>query len=114
MRLNFPAFGNRATLRAMLSVRDRSWLPAKLLLLVLLGGAQSGALAHAFEHDAATPQQQACVICVTLGQLDTSCVATPTAIVVTDFRSCRPIARVVMLQTLRAPVARQRGPPITL
>jgi len=61
----------------MLCVRGKSWLPPNLLLLVLLIGAQSGALTHAFKHQADTLQQQTCAICVTVSQLDSSCGATP-------------------------------------
>lgn len=98
----------------MLSVRKRSWLPANLLLVFFLAGAQSGALAHAFEHEAATPQSQACAICVMLSQLDASCVDTIATITIADCRSCRPAADQASCESLKAPVAKQRGPPDAL
>jgi hypothetical protein len=98
----------------MLSVRKRSWLPANLLLVLFLAGAQSGALAHAFEHDAGTPQYQACAICVTVGQLHTSSVDALAATMITDSRGCQPVAETVSMESLQAPVAKQRGPPKAL
>jgi hypothetical protein len=98
----------------MMSDRRVSWLPAKLLLVTLLFAAQSGALAHAFEHDAGTLQTQACAICVTVGQLDSSCVAALGINEIEDCYSCQPIARAAILKSLQAPVARQRGPPSSL
>lgn len=95
----------------MLPVRLQSWLPANLLLLLLMAVAQSGALAHAFEHDAATPQYQACAICVTVSQLDSSCVDTLAATIIADCRSCQPVTEALSLESLQVPVAKQRGPP---
>ena len=95
----------------MLCVRKPSWLPANLLLALLLTGGQSGALAHAFEHDAGTPQYQACAGCVTVSQLDASCVDTLAATDCVDHDSCRPVDEASSLESLQAPAARQRGPP---
>ncbi len=93
------------------SVRRKSWLPAKLLTLLLLVGAQSGALAHVFEHDAGTPQFQACASCVTANQLDSSCIDTLTETDGGDRHSCQPVNDATTLASLQAPAARQRGPP---
>ena len=98
----------------MTPVRRSSWIPANLLLVVLLTGAQSGALAHAFEHDAETLRNQACAICVTVGQLESSCID---ALATTDIEgcySCLPIARTANLKSLHTLVANQRGPPGSL
>jgi hypothetical protein len=98
----------------MTSVRSTSWLPSNLLLVVLLTGAQSGALAHAFEHDAGTLQNQACAICVTVSQLDSSCIDT---ISTTDIEACHArhtLARAATLKSLHTLVANQRGPPSSL
>jgi len=113
-RLNFNARSNRVTVHAMIIVRGKSWLPANLLLVILLTGAQSGALAHAFEHEAGTVQNQACAICVTVSQLDSSCVD---AIANTDIEpchSCQTNSRNATFESLHRLVARQRGPPRTL
>ncbi len=98
----------------MKSVRGKSWLPANLLLVILLTGAQSGALAHVFEHDAGTVRNQACAICVTVSQLDSSCIV---ALATTDIGgcySCQTIACSAILKSLHTLVANQRGPPRSL
>ena len=113
-RLNFNARSNRVTVHAMIIVRGKSWLPANLLLVILLTGAQSGALAHAFEHEAGTVQNQACAICVTVSQLDSSCVDTPVNPDSESCCSCQTIARTATIESLHGLAARQRGPPSTL
>ncbi len=95
----------------MLCVRGKSWLPPNLLLVVLLIGAQSGALTHAFKHQADTLQQQTCAICVTVSQLDASCVDAPANTVLLRCHSCEAIAQVSALESFHALVVRQRGPP---
>jgi hypothetical protein len=98
----------------MTSVRRKSWLPANLLLVILLTGAQSGALVHAFQHDSGTLQNQACAICVTVSQLDSGCID---ALATTDIEgcySCRTIARAAKLTSLHTLAANQRGPPRSL
>lgn len=98
----------------MLSVRKRSWLPANLLLVTLLIAAQSGALAHVFEHEAATPQNPTCAICVTVGQLHASAVDALVTMDVEAFQSCLADADVAIPQSLSSRTARQRGPPPSL
>ncbi len=98
----------------MLCVRGKSWLPPNLLLVVLLIGAQSGALTHAFKHQADTLQQQSCAICVTASQLDASCVETLASTVVLRCHSCEAIAHFRVLESIHTLVVRQRGPPIPL
>lgn len=98
----------------MNAVRKRTWLPANLLLLATLAVAQSGALAHAFKHDPATPQNPTCAICVTLSQLDATCVA---VIVTTEVVIVHAAAVVVPFAapvSLHLPAAKQRGPPLPL
>ena len=98
----------------MIRVRRKSWLPSNLLLALLLFGAQSGALAHAFEHDPGSLQNPTCAICVTVSQLDSSCV--DTAVIATNvpqysFEIVEPAPIVHSIHTLNA---RQRGPPTSL
>ncbi|MCH8302777.1 MAG: hypothetical protein IH912_08490 [Proteobacteria bacterium] len=83
----------------------------KLVLMLLLLAAQSGALAHAFAHDAGAPQNQACAICVTVSQLDSSCVNAPSNTDIEPCHSCQTIAHAATLESFHAPLARQRGPP---
>lgn len=95
----------------MLRVHDKSWLPYNLVLVLLLVGAQSGALAHAFKHDIGTPRQQSCAICLRLSQLDTSCVVTPADLAIENFQ-CSPAPEgKKAFESFHAPTARQRGPP---
>ncbi len=82
-----------------------------LVLMLLLLGAQSGALSHAFEHDAGALQNQACAICVTVSQLDSSCVDAPSNTNIEPCHSCQTIERAATLESFHAPLARQRGPP---
>ena len=98
----------------MICVRRKSWLPPNLLLVVLLIGAQSGALTHAFKHQADSLQQQTCAICVTASQLDASCVDTPANTILLRCHSCEAIAHFKVLESIHALVVRQRGPPIPL
>lgn len=98
----------------MQTERARSWLPANLLLLAFLAAAQSGALVHAFEHEAGTPQVQGCAVCVTVVQLDTSSVD---ALVTMNVEACRAfpaVSRQPIPRLLHALTARQRAPPQTL
>ncbi len=82
-----------------------------MLLVLLLLGAQSGALAHAFEHDAGTAQRQACAICVTVSQLDASCVDAPANTDIEHCHACPAIECAATLESFHALVTRQRGPP---
>ncbi|MCH8070692.1 MAG: hypothetical protein IIA09_01985 [Proteobacteria bacterium] len=83
----------------------------KLVLMLLLLAAQSGALAHAFEHDAGALQNRACAICVTLSQLDSSCANASADTDIEHCHACQAIERAATLESFHALVARQRGPP---
>ncbi|MDX1404163.1 MAG: hypothetical protein R3192_06485 [Woeseiaceae bacterium] len=97
----------------MMQGRSKPGLAANLLLVLLLAGAQGGALAHVFEHDAGTPLSQACATCFTISQLDSSSIDTH---LLADVIACdsrihsSPQARLESRQSI---VARQRGPPQT-
>jgi len=95
----------------MLRVYRKSWLPSNLLLTMLLIGAQSGALAHAFEHDPGTLQNKACAICVTVGQLDSGAIFVPSSYTVEPDYSCQAIVQTATFESFDGLVARQRGPP---
>lgn len=95
----------------MIRVRRRSWLPSNLALVLLLIGAQSGALAHAFKHDLNVLQKKACAICVTVSQLEASCVDVPADTAIERCHSCQTNEHVTSLESLHALAARQRGPP---
>ncbi len=85
-----------------------------LLLVLLVAGAQSGALAHVFEHEPVTPLKQACAICATISQLDASSIDALADPIAPDCGSRRPLADSPSLETRHAADARQRGPPTSL
>lgn len=97
----------------MIPVRKRSWLPANLLLFAMLVTAQSGALAHAFKHEAATPQVQNCAICVTVSQLHASCVPAIGAAETDSYVVSPPVSQALPHISLHTLAARQRSPPIS-
>ena len=98
----------------MIPVSKRSWLPANLLLFAMLVTAQSGALAHAFKHEAATPQVQNCAICITVSQLHASCVPAIGAAETSSYAICPPVSQALPDISLHTRAARQRGPPPSL
>ena len=112
--LIFSDWSNRVTLHAMIRVRRKSWLPSNLLLALLLFGAQSGALAHAFEHDPGSLQNPACAICVTVSQLDAGCVDIAVITTIAHQHSCDIVEQEPIFRSVHTLNARQRGPPISL
>jgi len=95
----------------MIRICRKSWLLSDLLLVLLLIGAQCGALAHAFKHDVDALQQQTCAICVTVNQLDSSCVDGPANTDIEHSHSCDTNVHAASLESFHALIARQRGPP---
>ncbi len=92
----------------------KTGLAPNLLLALLLVAAQTSALAHAYEHEIGTPQNQACAACVTAGQLASACVDNPAAMAVRAFSSPLNDQTVNSSVSIDALVVRQRGPPATL
>lgn len=84
---------------------------ANLLLAAFLVAAQWGALAHAFEHKAGTPQKQVCATCIAASQLGFACIDTQL--------NAEPLPSYPVLNTdsteetksRHTLTARQRGPP---
>jgi hypothetical protein len=95
----------------MIRVRTKSWLPSTLPLVLLLVGAQCGALAHAFKHDVDVLQQQTCATCVTVSQLDSSCVGAPGNTDIEHSHSYHTNEHAIAVESFHALVVRQRGPP---
>jgi hypothetical protein len=98
----------------MIRVRGKSWLPSNLLLALLLFGAQSGALAHAFEHDPGSLQNPTCAICVTVSQLDSGCINIAIVTMIARQRSSEIIEQPPIFHSVHTLNARQRGPPTSL
>jgi len=98
----------------MIRVRKNSWLPPKLVLALLLLVAQGSALAHVFEHDLGSLQNQACAMCVATNQLDTGCFDLP-AIAILDHQLSSPTKlQTPIFKAVHILHARQRGPPTSL
>lgn len=110
----FSDRSNRVTLHAMIRVRNKSWLPSNLLLALLLFGAQSGALAHAFEHDPESLQNPACAICVTVSQVDSGCVEIAVVTTLAPPCSSEILDQAPIFRSAHTLNARQRGPPNSL
>lgn len=91
-----------------------SWRLANAVLIALLIVAQTGAIAHAYEHEPEILQDATCVSCIALNQLSAACVDS-------GFRhDCAPpgcdhdTARHVPGESICPLTCRQRGPPISL
>jgi len=87
---------------------------AALLLSLLLVGGQSAALAHAFEHEAGTPQSQSCATCVTAGQLGHGCIDSHMAEMELHSQIAPYVQTDRPFASFDVPTARQRGPPDSL
>ena len=92
-------------------VRQNCEKPLRVLLAIIFLAAQTGALAHAYEHDPGSPRAQVCSICVAADSLSSACVASTLHV---DFQYCN--AGVSNEQTrvpgtIHLPDARQRAPP---
>ena len=91
----------------------RALLPGLLLALLLLG-AQSASLAHAFEHEPGTPQNNTCTACIAASQLGSACVDVPATTTQLVSGWSRWAWQEIEFNSLNAITARQRGPPATL
>ncbi len=83
-------------------------------MAAILIAAQWGALMHAFEHDAGKPKTQACATCVAASQLGFASIDTSTITEGTPSYWLLNTEPANEFHSLYVPVARQRGPPITL
>jgi hypothetical protein len=88
--------------------------PLSLLLAIIFLAAQSGALAHAYEHDPGGPQAQVCSICIAGHSSGSACVASTVHIEFLHCNSGVSIERTPVPDTIHLPHARQRAPPTPL
>lgn len=91
-------------------LRTENRLAAGFLLLALLL-AQSGALAHTWQHEPGTLQGQACAACASASQLASACIDSARF---ADFRPALegPLAHLASHHaSIEIMVARSRGPP---
>lgn len=87
------------------------WRPANAVLIVLLIAAQTGAIAHAYEHDPGTLQDATCASCVTVNQLSAACVDSGFRHDVEPAGVDHDSATYTPGESIRPLTHRQRGPP---
>ena len=94
--------------------RQQLRLAPGLILALLLVGAQSAALAHAYEHDLGTAQNQACATCVTASQLSAASVDHSAPADSFFGRSSFNGTFAESFASIHTLTVRQRGPPASL
>jgi hypothetical protein len=96
-------------MRRLKSNRTVSVILANVLLF-----AQSGSLAHAYEHDPGSPQQQVCSTCIA-GQITSSgCVDSSPHFEIPAYKSTTGAWEIAAPDSIHIPLARQRAPPTPL
>ena len=80
-------------------------------MLVLLVAAQTGALAHAYEHDPGTLQDTTCASCVTAGELTSACLDSGVVADIRALHSSLETDQQIPIESIATLSARQRGPP---
>jgi len=88
--------------------------PASAALAILLLIAQTGALAHAYEHEPGSPQDQVCSTCVAGQALGSACVDSPPHFETPGSSSNASAHQFAAFATVDVPLARQRAPPTPL
>ena len=92
----------------------RSNKPVSAVLAVVLLIAQTGALAHAYEHDPGSPQDQVCSTCIAGQVLGSACVDSSPYFDGDTYRSQSGDNYVPAIASIHIPLARQRAPPTPL
>lgn len=92
----------------------KSWRPANAVLIVVLLAAQTGAIAHAYEHEPEILQDATCISCVAVNQLGAACVDSGARNDFTPPVSDHYTVSHVSGESIRTLTCRQRGPPISL
>jgi len=92
----------------------KSWWIINAVLIVLLTSAQTGAIAHAYEHESGTFQDAACASCATASQLCAACIDNGGEQDVQPSRTCLEMYKYVSSESICPLTARQRGPPLSL
>jgi len=90
---------------------SNSWLVGYILLVLMLAIAQTGAVAHAYGHDAEIPQDQTCVSCVNAGQLVFACVGDALDLDIRNHVSDFSTDKFLSFESTHTLAAKQRGPP---
>lgn len=92
-------------------IGGKHWKITSTLLIVLLVGAHSGAIAHAYEHDPGSLQDTTCASCVTVGELSSACLDSGVAADIRVLNSRLEADQQLPVASISTLSARQRGPP---
>jgi hypothetical protein len=95
-------------------VRQNCKRPLSVLLAIIFLAAQTGTLAHAYEHVPGNPQAQVCSTCIAGHALSAACVASTAYIEIRRYNSGFSVERAPVPDTIHVPLARQRAPPTPL
>jgi hypothetical protein len=98
----------------MTIVRQNCKRPLSVLLAIIFLAAQTGALAHAYEHDPGSSQTQVCLTCIAGHSLSSACVASTAHIEFQQDNAGVSIERPPVPDAIHLPLARQRAPPTPL
>jgi len=98
----------------MTVLRQNFKKPLSVFLAIIFIAAQTGALAHAYEHDPGSPQAQVCSICIGGHSLGSACVTSTVHVDIQRFNPGVSIERTSVPDTIHVPYARQRAPPTPL
>jgi len=93
----------------MRKIRQISAVMAIFLLI-----AQTGALAHAYEHDPGSPQEQICSTCIAGHAVGSACIDSTQYFELPVYKSPTDTGQVSAHISVQIPLARQRAPPIPL
>lgn len=88
--------------------------PLSALLAIIFLAAQTGALAHAYEHDPGSPQAQVCSACIAGHSLGSACVESNAHMEFRQHNAGVSIKVAPAPDTIHLPLARQRAPPTRL
>lgn len=95
----------------MIRVGGKHWKHASILLVVMLLGAHTGALAHAFQHDPGSLQDTTCASCAAASELANACIDNGIAPDIQVLHSCLAAIQQGPIESIATLSARQRGPP---
>jgi len=92
----------------------RKITPISAVLAIFLLIAQTGALAHAYEHDPGSPQEQICSACIAGHAVGSACIDSTQHIELHAYKSPTDTWQVPPNISVQIPLARQRAPPMPL
>lgn len=102
------------TRNTMIMRRVTSNRPISILLAAVLLIAQTGALAHTYEHDPGSPQEQVCSTCIAGQAVGSACVDSTPHFEIKANESAAGPQKLSTVVSIHTPLARQRAPPTSL